>query len=71
MHLSDDFDTDHDFAAAGELAQRGEYRCTGCGFCLKLTESSTPLPHCSTCQGKEWEILAVCHTKITLNARQK
>ena len=59
MHLSDDFDTDRDFASAGEPAHRGEYRCTGCRFRLDVAADTASLPHCPACQGKEWEILVV------------
>lgn len=59
MHLPSDSDTDRDFVVAGDKVDRGQYRCTDCGFRLEVGASR--VPHCPLCKGPEWEILVHYH----------
>ena len=59
MHDADYYDTDDDFAHAGEEPGRGLFKCTKCGHALELQGREESLPLCQHCGGMEWEIMAL------------
>lgn len=59
MHDADYYDTDDDYAHAGDEPGRGLFRCTGCGHSLELHHREDRLPSCPHCGDAEWEIMAL------------